>query len=72
MNKPTIIEARITDPATKVSLDAVMALVKQGIPFVAVPCVTTEQVDAAVTLGEKHWQEIMSTPHVRQPGACSH
>ena len=59
MSEQKTIETRITDPTVQKSLlDAAMGLVNAGIPFVAVPCVTPEHVDAAVVLGFKHAQDI--------------
>lgn len=58
MSKPTVIEVRVTDSTVQKSLDAAMGLVNAGIPFVAVPCVTLEHVDAALVLSFKHAHDI--------------
>lgn len=58
MSEQKIIEARAATSAVQKSLDAAMGLVNAGIPFVAVPCVTPEHVDAALVLSFKHAQDI--------------
>ncbi|WBM40008.1 hypothetical protein [Alcaligenes faecalis] len=59
MSEPKVIEVRSDDPAINSSIVVAADLASRDIPFVAVPCITPEQADAAALLGKKHFAEIL-------------
>ncbi|WVH13945.1 hypothetical protein CASP1_00022 [Alcaligenes phage CASP1] len=59
MSKQEVVEIRSNDPIMNACIAIADDLVKRGIPFVCVPCVTPEQADAATALGKKHYDEIL-------------
>lgn len=59
MSEQEVVEVRSDDPIINSSIAIAADLARRGIPFVAVPCVTPEQADAARELGLKHYDEIL-------------